>query len=121
MALAAMVAVRAMRPAADRNRSGSGSASAAVCRWGTMATNTAATGRTKRANKKWSSRAVLRTIEPGSSVDCQECGERVKFQARQRLMQMICNVYEDGVWQRVEHFHAECYEKAGRPYGDPVG
>jgi hypothetical protein len=35
-------------------------------------------------------------------------------------MQMICNVYADGVWQRVEHFHAECYETAGRPYGDPV-
>ena len=35
-------------------------------------------------------------------------------------MQMICNVYESGVWQRVEHFHAECYEEADRPYGDPV-
>jgi hypothetical protein len=85
-----------------------------------MATNAAAGGRTKTKSRKWSSRAVLRTIEPGSSVDCQHCGERVKFQARVRLMQMICNVYADGVWQRVEHFHAECYETAGRPYGDPV-
>ena len=83
-----------------------------------MATETA--GRTKARNKKWSSRAVLRIIEPGSSVDCEHCGERVKFQARLRLMQMICNVYADGVWQRVEHFHADCYEAAGKPYGDAV-
>jgi hypothetical protein len=85
-----------------------------------MSSNSVAGGRTKSRSKKWSSRAVLRTIEPGSSVDCQHCGQRVKFQARVRLMQMICNVYLDGVWQRVEHFHADCYEQAGKPYGDPV-
>ena len=84
-----------------------------------MASNSAVGGKTK-TNKKWSSRSALRTIEPGSSVDCEYCGDRVKFQARVRLMQMICNVYESGVWQRVEHFHAECYDQAGRPYGDPV-
>jgi hypothetical protein len=26
-------------------------------------------------------------------------------------------VYENGVWKRVEHYHAECYEAAGEPYG----
>jgi hypothetical protein len=68
--------------------------------------------------KTFTSRAVLRLIEPGSSVDCATCGERVKFQARLRLQQVICNVYLDNVWARVEHFHADCYEQAGRPYGE---
>jgi hypothetical protein len=70
--------------------------------------------------KTFTSRAALRLIEPGSSVDCATCGERVKFQARLRLQQVICNVYIDNVWDRVEHFHAECYERAGRPYGEPT-
>jgi len=26
-------------------------------------------------------------------------------------------VYEDGVWNRVEHYHDECYREAGEPYG----
>ncbi|MEM9564079.1 MAG: hypothetical protein AAGA93_15775 [Actinomycetota bacterium] len=68
----------------------------------------------------WESRAVLRLIEPGSVAECPFCGERVKFRARHRDQQVICNVYEDGVWQRVEQYHLECYEKAGFPYGDAV-
>ncbi|MSV90806.1 MAG: hypothetical protein F2754_11365 [Actinobacteria bacterium] len=43
----------------------------------------------------------------------------MKFQARVRLQQVICNVYLDGAWDRVEHFHAECYEIAGSPYDQP--
>jgi hypothetical protein len=74
---------------------------------------------TKSKRKKFTSRAVLRLIEPGSSVDCAHCDQRVKFQARVRLQQVICNVYIDGAWDRVEHFHAECYEIAGAPYGEP--
>ena len=76
----------------------------------------------KRAPKtpKFKSRAVIRIVEPGSQVDCEHCGERVKFQARMRHQQAICNIYTKNVWQRVEHFHAECYDKAGKPYGDPV-
>ncbi len=74
---------------------------------------------TKSKAKTFSSRAATRLIEPGSTVDCAGCGERVKFQARLRLEQVICNVYVDNRWDRVEHFHAECYEHAGRPYGDP--
>jgi hypothetical protein len=49
---------------------------------------------------------------------CAECGEQVKFRARERLQQVICNVYVDGRWDRVEHFHAACYDQAGHPYGD---
>jgi hypothetical protein len=63
------------------------------------------------------SRAVLRDVEPGSSVDCVRCGERVKFQAKVRNKQVICNVYEHGSWVRVEHFHDACYTKAKRPHG----
>ncbi|MCC6436856.1 MAG: hypothetical protein IT196_17620 [Acidimicrobiales bacterium] len=51
------------------------------------------------------SRAVLRPIEAGSYVDCAACGDRVKFQAKTRLMQVICNVYTDVRLYRVEHYH----------------
>jgi|RhiMethySRZTD1v2_1073278.scaffolds.fasta_scaffold1029044_2 hypothetical protein len=64
------------------------------------------------------SRAVLRPIEAGSYVDCVACGQRVKFQAKLRMMQVICNVYNDGRWARVEHYHQACYEEAGSPYGE---
>ena len=76
--------------------------------------------RTTKKAPKFTSRAVIRIVEPGSQVDCEHCGERVKFQARMRHQQAICNIYSKNVWQRVEHFHAECYDEAGRPYGDPV-
>ena len=39
---------------------------------------------------------MLRDVEPGSTVDCTLCGERVKFQAKIRHKQVICNVYEEG-------------------------
>jgi len=78
-------------------------------------------GRTrKRAAKKWRSRAVLRLIEAGSTAECPHCEERVKFRARHRDQQVICNVYIDGVWNRVEQYHAECYEEAGDPHGKPI-
>ncbi len=71
-----------------------------------------------RDPKKRASRAVLREVEPGSTVECSTCGERVKFQAKMRHQQVICNVYVAGRWDRVEHFHAPCYEQAGEPFGD---
>jgi len=66
------------------------------------------------------SRAVTRLVEPGSQVDCMHCGERVKFQAKMRHQQVICNVYEKSKWLRVEHFHADCYKLAKQPFGPPV-
>ena len=30
---------------------------------------------------------------------------------------VICNVYERGRWDRVEHYHADCYHRAGDPHG----
>jgi len=90
-----------------------------------MATTTkrASDSTPKKATRapKCTSRAVIRDVEAGSSVDCALCGERVKFQAKIRNRQVICNVYENGQWDRVEHFHAECYEKADNPHGEIVG
>jgi hypothetical protein len=67
------------------------------------------------------SRAVERAIEPGNSAICAHCGQPVKFVARAQLRQVIANVYVDGSWDRVEHFHADCYVEASSPYGDPAG
>jgi hypothetical protein len=66
------------------------------------------------------SRAVIRAIEAGSSAECARCGERVKFQAKVKAQQVICNVYVKGRWDRVEHFHRECYDIAAEPYGEAV-
>ena len=79
---------------------------------------------TKTANKPTSammSRAVTRGIEAGSTAECVGCGDRVKFQAKIRLQQVICNDYVDGRWDRVEHFHAVCYTEAGDPHGPAEG
>ena len=65
----------------------------------------------------FSSRAVNRPVEAGSWVKCASCGMPVKFTAKVRLTQVIANVYIDGTWDRVEHYHAGCYEQAGQPYG----
>ena len=66
------------------------------------------------------SRAVQRRVEAGCSVMCASCDQQVKFAARQNRQQVIANVYVDGRWARVEHFHIECYQTAGAPYGDPT-
>ena len=63
------------------------------------------------------SRAVGRFIEAGSSVTCAHCAKGIVFRARDRAQQVICNVYDDGRWLRVEHHHRTCYEDAGMPYG----
>lgn len=65
----------------------------------------------------FTSRAVVRLIEAGNTATCALCRLPVKFRAKSRLMQVIANVYTDGVWERVEHYHLDCYEKADRPYG----
>lgn len=63
---------------------------------------------------------MLRSIEAGCSANCSHCGEQVKFKAKVRALQVICNVYIKGVWDRVEHFHHACYVEAGEPYGTPI-
>jgi len=69
--------------------------------------------------QKLTSRAVVRTVEPGSSAICVVCGTPVKFAARTQQKQVIANVYVDGRWDRVEHFHFDCYEGGDKPYGEP--
>ena len=76
--------------------------------------------KTAKKTQQWQSRAVLRTIEAGSTAMCVTCDEQVKFRAKVKAHQVICNVYVDGKWDRVEHYHLECYEQAGQPYGEPV-
>ena len=65
------------------------------------------------------SRAVERSIEPGNSAVCPVCGETVKFKARTQGRQVIANIYVNDVWDRVEHYHVECYTEAGQPFGEP--
>lgn len=67
-----------------------------------------------------SSRAVVRTIDPGNTAVCAHCGAPVKFVARAQLKQVIANVYVEGAWNRVEHFHEPCYTEAGAPHGEAV-
>ena len=62
---------------------------------------------------------MLRRVEAGNLALCAFCGEQVKFAAKQNRQQVIANVYVDGRWDRVEHFHDECYEAADKPYGEP--
>ncbi len=72
----------------------------------------------KAANRdKWQSRAVVRLIEAGCVAECPVCGDRVKYRARHRDQQVICNVYDKGRWQRVEQYHLDCYTSVDSPYG----
>ena len=71
------------------------------------------------------SRAVVRRIGPGNWVECAggvclHPKRMLKFEARKKDSQIVCNVYEDGSWRRVEHYHPDCYEVAGRPHGSPA-
>ena len=61
----------------------------------------------------------MRPVDAGNSAYCAHCGELIKFRAKIKARQVICNVYVKGVWDRVEHFHEECYTKAKAPYGEP--
>ena len=65
------------------------------------------------------SRAVERLVEPGNSALCARCGAPVKFVARAQHRQVIANVYVGNTWDRVEHYHHDCYLEAGQVYGPP--
>jgi hypothetical protein len=66
-------------------------------------------------------RAVERIIQPGNDVRCKHCDKYVKFAAIKKLRQVIANIYDGDRWDRTEHFHKDCYEEAGKPWGDPTG
>ena len=82
-----------------------------------MASKQSASTKASASKQKWLSRAVLRTIDAGNSAYCAHCDELIKFRAKIRAQQVICNVYVKNKWDRVEHFHAECYELAKEPFG----
>ena len=83
-----------------------------------QATTSAKPRSTKKSDKsQWESRAVARLIEAGCVAECPVCGERVKYRARHRDQQVICNVYEKGRWVRVEQYHFDCYAEADSPHG----
>ena len=67
------------------------------------------------------SRAVLRFVEAGNDAVCEHCHLPVKFVARVKGRQVIANVYENGRWDRVEHYHEECYLGSDEPYGPARG
>jgi hypothetical protein len=63
------------------------------------------------------SRAVVRLVEAGNDAVCGHCLATIKFAARLKERQVIANVYVNGRWDRVEHYHEACYGQAGEPYG----
>ena len=66
---------------------------------------------------KLGTRAVIRSIDPGCAATCAACGQAVKFAAKVKAQQVICNVYVKTKWNRVEHYHLACYITAGSPHG----
>lgn len=62
-------------------------------------------------------RAVVRKIDPGFDDFCVHCDTYIKWASLKKQFQVIANIYVDGKWNRVEHFHAPCYELAGSPHG----
>lgn len=84
-------------------------------------------------------RVVIRPTGPGTNARCVTCREHIGFVAKNRGRHVIVNVYvsdEDshlrptegtplqpgkgGVWDRVIHYHAVCYEELGEPFGPPA-
>lgn len=64
------------------------------------------------------SRAMQRVILQGSDDLCAHCQQEIKFNPKRRTRtRVICNVYVDGRWVRVELYHPQCYGRAGNPYG----
>ncbi|MCU1346409.1 MAG: hypothetical protein JWL70_2675 [Acidimicrobiia bacterium] len=60
---------------------------------------------------------MIRAVDAGCSSTCVKCDQQVKFSAKVKRHQVICNIYTDGKWDRVEHFHYECYVEHESPYG----
>ncbi len=87
----------------------------------TSAADSTTAAKTAAPRKRWKSRAVTRTVDAGNSAYCAVCDELLKFRARIRAEQIICNVYVNNRWDRVEHYHPDCYEQVDNPYGEPDG
>lgn len=65
-------------------------------------------------------RAVVRIIEPGLACFCPDCDTAVKFRAQVSSglrRKVVANVYYQGKWNRVEHWHLLCYIRMGEIHG----
>lgn len=69
------------------------------------------------ATMKLGTRAVLRLVQTGMDNICTGCHRSITWRAATQRREVICNVYKRGHWDRVEHFHADCYVAAGEPHG----
>ncbi len=65
-------------------------------------------------------RAVSSRIEPYNNIRCHACDGLLTFRARHKHHQIIANVYQDDKWDRVEHWHPDCYQTADQPHGPPT-
>lgn len=68
-------------------------------------------------------RAVLRVVEPahsGVEALCVACNEGIVWSARKKQTKVVCNIYDNGIWNRVDQFHDSCYSDAGQPYGEAI-
>lgn len=76
-------------------------------------------------------RAVRRLLKPNQYGNepprCGHCDEYVRFYSPSVLSaekfshltpyQVVCNVYKKKQWDRIVHFHENCYQHAGEPHG----
>ncbi len=72
------------------------------------------------------SRAVRRGMQAGFDPipECPHCGRLVQYATplmkrfkEEGNMQVVCNVYHRGKWQRTVHYHEKCWHEAGGPHG----
>ncbi len=66
------------------------------------------------------SRAVSRKLQPGLGLECDACSMPIKYSAKFPTNQIIANVYDGNVWQKVVHYHEECYQELDYPHGEPI-
>ena len=78
-------------------------------------------------NATLGSRAILRDrhIDLTLASWCEGCGRILNHSRSPRAVKfaqplVVCNVYVDGVWDRMEVWHLNCYETAGLPYGPVI-
>lgn len=54
---------------------------------------------------------------PHSEEFCEKCDKEILFDTTQRTYRVLCNVYVNDKWDRLECYHPECYEQTGFIHG----
>ncbi len=67
-------------------------------------------------------RAVEKPLTAGKEeycgyLACEYAKRKIASSSRAPIKEVIANVYENGKWSFVVHFHVDCYNKLGQPYG----